>query len=142
MKKTFSFFVMMIFMSLFVQAQKFILNIKNSTSTDLECKTYYDHGVGFERPTIAKGATEKFEYYTAALSLFTGVQGQLQINPLGDKNAMTVIYYNNPYIGKSSYSFGSSTYASAILAYTNVTWLADMHLLNVEIINPKGQKAM
>lgn len=125
-----------------VKAQSLTIVVKNSSAANLSCKTQYIHGQGFEFTYVAKGASASALYIPTAISLCTGVEGLLVLTPDNDPTAAVSIYYDNPYIGKSSYSLNNSFVTNHTLAFTNVTWNSDAHVLSVEIVSANAAKAI
>ena len=134
MKKLFCLLLATIFFVSKNIAQEFTIVVTNNTNLDFDSKTLFDHGTGFIPNFLGRNATETFRYAPSAPSFCTGVQGHLIFSPTGNQNESMAIYYDNPFIGSSSYSLWSSSLFS--LKVTD--WNVGAHLLNVEISGGEG----
>ncbi|MBS1511924.1 MAG: hypothetical protein JST86_13840 [Bacteroidetes bacterium] len=135
MKKIFSLLLVAISIGTAIQAQNFILHIKNNAHMDLMYGNDVEYGLGVLPPgQIAKDQTLDLYFNPNVL---TGVEGYLHIFPLGQPEQKTDIYYDNPLIGTGTYS----VWSSSVLLCKPVKWAilsntgADCEL-TVEIYNP------
>ena len=115
-------------------AQDFTIIVKNNTNLDFKSNTLFDHGVGMIPNFLGRNTTETFKYLPTAGAFCTGVEGHLIFSPEGNQNESASVYYNNPYIGSSSYSLWSSS----LFSLKVTSWDVNQHLLTVELSGGEG----